>query len=143
LEGIDETLLPQQEATKKARDKGLTVPEAFAGLLIFDVMSLAVVKHMFPEHPFKKITEFTEALPFATSAKHTFAANFFRSKQADVVLLQEASHIEQNDMIAEDYMRPLSGKDEFTAVLIRKGTLSQVENISATIHAKMTRALEK
>ena len=43
-EAIDESVLPEHELKKKASKKGLTVPEAFAGLLIFDLMCLAAVK---------------------------------------------------------------------------------------------------
>ena len=62
---------------KKAEKKGLTVPDAFAGLLVFDMLCLAAARYIFPERPFAKLADVTRALPYATlSQKHTAAAEY-------------------------------------------------------------------
>ena len=74
-EGIDESVLPITDLQKKAGKKGLGVPDAFAGLLVFDMLCLAAARYMFPERPFAKLADVTRALPYATlSQKHTAAA---------------------------------------------------------------------
>ena len=38
-EGLDEAALPRKKAEKKAKEKKLCVEDAFAGVLVFDMMS--------------------------------------------------------------------------------------------------------
>ena len=63
---LDEETLPSAEAERKAKKKGLSVEDAFAGLLIFDLLSLATVRQVFPGAPFSDAAAFTASLPFAT-----------------------------------------------------------------------------
>ena len=75
--GIDESVLPTADLQKKADKKGLSVPDAFAGLLVFDMLCLAATRYMFPENTFAKVAEVTRALPYTTlSQKHAAAAEY-------------------------------------------------------------------
>jgi hypothetical protein len=96
---LDESALPRAEAERKAEKNGLRVEDAFAGLLIFDLMSCAIVRHVFPEaeSPFAVMSELTGRLPFATySGKHEAAACFFTEQEADIVFVQEARCIDEH-----------------------------------------------
>ena len=53
--GIDESLLPAADLQKKSTKKGLSVPDAFAGLLVFDMLCLSAVRYMYPEKTFAKV----------------------------------------------------------------------------------------
>ena len=75
--GIDESVLPPGDLQKKAEKKGLSVPDAFAGLLAFDMLCLAAARYVFPERTLAKLAEVTRALPYATlSQKHAAAAEY-------------------------------------------------------------------
>ena len=75
--GIDESVLPAADLQKKAEKKGLSVPDAFAGLLAFDLLCLAAARYMFPERTFAKLADVTGALPYTTlSQKHAAAAEY-------------------------------------------------------------------
>ena len=75
--GIDESVLPAADLQKKAEKKGLSVPDAFAGLLAFDMLCLAAARYVFPERTFAKLADVTRALPYATlSLKHAAAAEY-------------------------------------------------------------------
>ena len=75
---LDDSKLPKAEVKKKAEKKGLSVPDAFAGLLVFDALCLAAVKHMFPASPFDSLAAFADSLPSSTFlGKHNAAAAFF------------------------------------------------------------------
>ena len=75
--GIDESVLPAADLQKKAEKKGLSVPDAFAGLLAFDMLCLAAARYVFPERTFAKLADVTRALPYATlSQKHAAAAEY-------------------------------------------------------------------
>ena len=76
-QGIDDSVLPAADLQKKAEKKGLSVPDAFAGLLVFDMLCLAAARYMFPEKPFAMLAEVTRALPYTTlSQKHAAAAEY-------------------------------------------------------------------
>ena len=114
---LDEATLPRADAARTAAKKGLSVQDAFAGLLIFDLFSMATVRHVFPAAPFSDIAAFTESLPFATySGKHDAAASFFDRKAADLVLVQEARHFNGNAEMLRSFLKPFSGSDAFTSV---------------------------
>ena len=75
--GIDDSVLPVADSQKKAAKKGLSVPDAFAGLLVFDMLCLAAVRYIFPDRPFAKLADVTRALPYAAlSQKHAAAAEY-------------------------------------------------------------------
>ena len=75
--GIDESVLPRAEVQQKAEKKGLSIQDAFAGLLVFDMLCLAAARYMFPEKPFAMLAEVTRALPYTTlSQKHAAAAEY-------------------------------------------------------------------
>ena len=75
--GIDESVLPVTDLEKKAGKKGLSVPDAFAGLLVFDMLCLAAARYMFPERTFAKLAAVTSALPYTKlSQKHAAAAEY-------------------------------------------------------------------
>ena len=72
---IDESVLPAADLQKKAEKKELTVADAFAGILVFDMLCLAATRHMFPEMQFAKLADVARALPYTTlSQKHAAAA---------------------------------------------------------------------
>ena len=75
--GLDESLLPATDVESKAKKKGLSVPDAFAGLLAFDMLCLAAARYVFPERTLAKLADVTRALPYATlSQKHAAAAEY-------------------------------------------------------------------
>ena len=75
--GIDESEVPAADLQKKASKKGLSVPDAFAGLLVFDMLCLAAARYMFPERTFAKLADVARALPYTTlSQKHAAAAEY-------------------------------------------------------------------
>ena len=105
-DALDESVLPKADAQKKAEKKELLVPDAFAGLLVFDLLCLAAVQRMFPTETFKKAAEFAEILPFATSSqKHAAAAAFLDRQRAAIVLVQEARSLDEHPAIASRYQR--------------------------------------
>ena len=82
------------------------MPDAFSGLLVFDLLCLAAVQRVFPTETFKKTAEFTERLPFATlSQKHAAAAAFLERQQAAIVLVQEARSLDEHHAISSRYQR--------------------------------------
>ena len=116
---LDEATLPRADAARAAAKKGLSVQDAFAGLLIFDLFSMATVRHVFPQAPFSDIAAFTESLPFATySGKHDAAASFFDKEAADLVFVQEARNLNDNPEMLRSFLEPFSGSDAFTSVLL-------------------------
>ena len=105
-DSLEESVLPKADAQKKAEKKELLVPDAFAGLLVFDLLCLAAVQRMFPTETFKKAAEFAESLPFATSSqKHAAAAAFLDRQRAAIVLVQEARSLDEHPAIASRYQR--------------------------------------
>merc|ERR1719506_2085670 len=139
---LDEATLPRADAERTAAKKGLSVQDAFAGLLIFDLFCMATVKHAFPAAPFSDIAAFTESLPFATySGKHDAAASFFDKEAADLVFVQEARNLNDNPETLRSFLEPLSGSDAFTSVLARKDKFADAKNISAEVCAALTKAI--
>ena len=129
---------------RKAEKNGLRVEDAFAGLLIFDLMSCAIVRHVFPEaeSPFAVMSELTGRLPFATySGKHEAAACFFTEQEADIVFVQEARCLDEHPEVVWTFLPAFYGSDEFTAVLVKKDTFAKVENISKAVCGALSEAM--
>merc|ERR1719387_1750262 len=130
--GIDESVLSAADLQKKAEKKKLSVPDAFAGLLIFDALCLAAARYMFPDRTFAQLADVTRALPYTTLAqKHAAAAEYFENHGAVIALVQEARGLEEHPAIVETYFPPFTGKDPYTGVLIRRGIFDEIENVSA------------
>ena len=66
-----------------------------------------------------------------------------RTTGAAIALVQEARGLDENPVIKEKFLPPFSGKDEYTAVLIRSGTFDEVENVSEAVHSEISKALQK
>ena len=103
--GINQSVLPATDLQQKAEKKGLSVPDALAGLLVFDLLCLAAVRYIFPDGMFAKVADVARALPYATlSQKHAAAAEYFNEHAAVIVFAQEAHGIEEHPAIVETYL---------------------------------------
>ena len=92
---LDEAALPLAEAERQATKKGLSVEDAFAGLLIFDLLCLSTVRQVFPTAPFSEMAAFAGRLPFASYAgKHDAAARFFSQQDVDIAFAQLTDSID-------------------------------------------------
>ena len=114
--GIDESVVPATDLQNKAEKKGLSLPDAFAGLLVFDMLCVAAVRHVFPESTFARVADVARALPYTTlTQKHAAAAEYFDSCGAVIAFVQEARGIEEHPAIVEAYLPLFTGKDPYWA----------------------------
>ena len=69
--------------------------------------------------------------------------NFFSSIDSDIVFAQECRGLGEQKSIAAEYYRPFSGKDEYTAVLVRKSLCEQksATNVSAEVREPLLEKL--
>jgi hypothetical protein len=143
-EGLDEAVLPGKKAESMARKKKVEVKDAFAGVLVYDLMCLATVQYIFKEEPFKDTAAFVETLPSATfAAKNEAAAKFFRQQAASVVLVQEANELDKDEDILDAFLPPVAGETEETAIFVRRGKFDTVVNIRGSVSTALAEMLGK
>ena len=93
---------------------------------------------------FSVMAAIVKTLPFASdTGKHNFAATFFKTINADVVLAQDSRGLGEHKGISEEFHPPFIGNDEYTAVLVRKSLCEQksATNVSAEVREPLLEKL--